>query len=513
MTDLKRFERTLNVLFVISQVLSVAFAYLVFYSIERWLDIGTKEAIAASAIVWVFITFNFASRHTIAALRPISSMYMALSHMSIGPSNSAPPKPTAHGISRKIVESVLEDVYKLSSDHSDAHKKTVTSKIFAESILNLQSNMIIVLDENQKIIFANHAASEQMHKTVADPLGLSINDVYDLELSSGLAIDKWIEQSKADKIQNRYLWEKARIGQESGHIRYFDVVADYNKAESHGAETLIVMFDKTDTYHDDDDSLSFISLAVHELRSPISLIRGYIEAFEDELGSSLDDEQRSFMQKMSVAAKQLSTFTNNILNVARIENNQLKIHIHEDTIYDALETSKEDFNLRATVRNRNLIYEVADGIPSVGLDRVGFYEVLSNLIDNAIKYSHDGDRIIIGASLNANNQISVTVQDFGVGIAKSSMENLFEQYYRAHHSRDKVAGTGLGLFLSKTIVEAHGGNIWVKSKEGVGSTFGFDLPTYADLNKDGDVNQSSQANEEIVRTAHGWIKNHGNVRK
>ena len=97
-----------------------------------------------------------------------------------------------------------------------------------------------------------------------------------------------------------------------------------------------------------------------------------------------------------------------------------------------------------------------------------------------------------------------------MGIPASSLDNLFNQFFRSHRSKNQVSGTGLGLFLSKTIIEAHGGNIWVQSEEGKGSTFGFNLPTYKDY-----VEKSSEVNKDdpqIVTSAHGWIKNHGRVR-
>jgi two-component system, OmpR family, sensor histidine kinase VicK len=101
------------------------------------------------------------------------------------------------------------------------------------------------------------------------------------------------------------------------------------------------------------------------------------------------------------------------------------------------------------------------------------------------------------------------VQDFGVGIPSSVMPNLFSKFYRDHRNRAQIGGTGLGLYLSKAIISAHGGNIWVQSKEGEGSTFGFTLMPYERLAEE----LKNSDNNEIVRGAHGWIKNHSLYRR
>ena len=200
---------------------------------------------------------------------------------------------------------------------------------------------------------------------------------------------------------------------------------------------------------------------------------------------------------------------NNILNVAKADKGQLKVHIQEESLTEVIKLSAPEFTTRAKVKNRVIKFDLADNIPNVGIDRVSIYEVLSNLIDNAIKYSKDGGEIIVKAETNQEGLVQISIQDFGVGIPSSSFENLFTQFYRSHHSRDDVAGTGLGLFLSKTIIEAHNGNIWAQSEEGVGSVFGFNLPSFAELQNQKDSPESP----EIVRSAHGWIKNHGRVRR
>src|SRR5262249_15536139 len=152
---------------------------------------------------------------------------------------------------------------------------------------------------------------------------------------------------------------------------------------------------------------------------------------------------------------------------------------------------------------------IADGLPTVGADRLSMQEVVSNLIDNAIKYSGQSKEILIDAHMNAEGYVETTVQDKGVGVPASIMPNLFTKFYRDHRNRAQIGGTGLGLYLCKAFVSAHGGNIWVKSHEGQGSTFGFTLVPYTKLADE----VKNNANQEITRSAHGWIKNHSLYRR
>jgi signal transduction histidine kinase len=198
----------------------------------------------------------------------------------------------------------------------------------------------------------------------------------------------------------------------------------------------------------------------------------------------------------------------NILNVARIENDQLELALQDCEWGSTLENIVEGLKLRAQVRGITLECKIEDNLPHVGADRVSIYEVVSNLVDNAIKYSGESKRILITAA-QKDGLVETTVQDWGVGIAESVIPHLFNKFSRNFHNQSQIGGTGLGLYLCKSIVAAHGGNIWVRSKEGQGATFGFTLLPYDQVANQ----QKNSDNKGIVRGAHGWIKNHSLYRR
>jgi signal transduction histidine kinase len=209
---------------------------------------------------------------------------------------------------------------------------------------------------------------------------------------------------------------------------------------------------------------------------------------------------------MHSQAEQLMAFVNNILNVARIDDDQLELKLAQEDWPKVLEQSIEALNIRAKVRGIKIECDIDEGLPKVAIDRLSVQEVINNLVDNAIKYSGESKLIKINAKLN-NNTVETTVQDFGVGIPEAAMPNLFTKFYRDHHYRSQIGGTGLGLYLCKALVKANGGNLWVRSKEGQGSIFGFTLQPYNSLNL------TSADKGEVVKSAHGWIKNHSLYRR
>ena len=238
---------------------------------------------------------------------------------------------------------------------------------------------------------------------------------------------------------------------------------------------------------------------------------GQIEAFQEELAGKIPPELEDFMKKMAVSAGQLSTFVNTILNVSRIDNNQLELQLHKASWADILQSSVANLRTRAEVRGITLDLQIDGELPPVGVDRVSITEVLNNLVDNAIKYSGSSDKIVLHAYVTRDGAVETTIQDFGVGIPESAVPHIFEKFYRNHRNRAQVGGTGLGLYLAKVIVGAHGGHIWVRSHEGEGTTFGFTILPYtqvAGAHKNGD-NESA----DIVRSTHGWIKNHSMYRR
>lgn len=465
-------------------------------------------AYGVSVIMTFIITFAAADY----AIQPLSTVWQAIVHIAPGEQQVAAPQLDKLVVGKTLVTHLMAQIYQIASVAEQ------TSGSTAKQPANLKANVIanslplplLILDTNQNVLFANSAACTYTGRKAEDIVGAHINTVLNMSFPSEETLDAWLKLTKESAITSSHTWERVRLNvTDNQPTRLFDLAAHYSKGNSLGYETLLVLFDHTKQYSQDDQAISFIALTVHELRTPLALLRGYVEAFEEETRGTLSPELQDFMAKMIATSQQLATFVNTILNVARVDNDQLVLRLHEEDWATTLKAAVDMMSLRARVRGIELKLAVADNLPAVGADRISIQEVISNLIDNAIKYSGSSKVIEIRSSLSAEGLVETSVQDWGVGVPTSVLPNLFTKFYRDHRNRAQIGGTGLGLYLCKAIVTAHGGNIWVQSKEGAGSTFSFTLVPYAKIAAEGKHTDS----REIVRSPHGWIKNHSLYRR
>jgi signal transduction histidine kinase len=443
--------------------------------------------------------------------QPIKLLWQAILH--IAPDTIGVPAPNLKStrLGRELVANLVAHVYQLASV-ADSVEKLASNKpvdLKSDFIANNLPLPLVVLSKDNSILFANEVLLKYIGRSSQDVIGKDIYSVLDMSFMSEDTFDAWLMNSRKNTVTASKNWERVRLNRPGQVALQFDLAAYYNKSNPEHIETMLVLFDHTEVYSQDDQALSFIALAVHELRTPLTLMRGYIEVLDEDLEGKLTGETEDFLQKMKAAAQQLTAFVNNILNVARIEGEQLELQLHEENWAEIVRSAVEALRLRAQVRGIELVCEVPDNLPTVGVDRVSIYEVISNLVDNAIKYSGTSKKVIIQTKLTNAGEVETTVQDFGVGIPENIVPNLFSKFYRNHRNRAQIGGTGLGLYLAKAIVAAQGGNIWVRSKEGEGSTFGFTVMPYAKLADE----QKTGDNRDITRSAHGWIKNHSLYRR
>lgn len=477
--------------------------------IEQALKVTGYWALIALIIVPVLSITILPWLSTKYLVQPTKLIWQAILHIAPDTANTEAPDLKQTHFGQDLVTYLVSHVYQLASVAENVEKlsqqNSKESDLSANFIANSLPLPLIVLNNANDVLFANEAMLKYIMKPKADVVGQNVYPTLDMAFTSQHTFDEWLQSAKAYKATDTQRWERVRMKLTDGKtVRLFDLAAFYNKNNQKDQTTILVIFDHTTQYSQDDQAMSFVALAVHELRTPITLLRGYIEVFEEELDTSKDPELANYMKKMRVASQQLETFVDNILNVARIENNQLVLRLEEEDWAEIVKTAVSEMQLVASVRDIQLSLKVDDGLPKVAVDRVSIYEVINNLIDNAIKYSGSSKKIDIHSYLNKDGFVETTVRDYGVGIPEGSISNLFQKFYRNHRSRAQIGGTGLGLYLSKTIMDAQGGAIWVHSKPSEGSTFGFSLQPYSEVAS----KQKNQDNDDIVRNAHGWIKNH-----
>jgi signal transduction histidine kinase len=484
----------------------------VFYLLNKYTGLPDGLTLGLALVSSVVLAAAAAYRISDFAVIPLRALRQAILHLSPDDTTTVAPDINSLKVGQELVASLASQVNQLANiaDKAADDEKKQAGDLRRNFIAENLPLPLIVLDSSETIAFANEAAAKYIGISSIDMMGKNVYMVLDMLFPSNDTFDTWLKSVKSKTATASSAWERVRLNVRDNHPpRLFDLSAYYNRDNPQHHETMLVLFDHTDQYSQDEQAVSFIALTVHELRTPLTLLRGYIEVFEDELGETADPELHNFMQKMHAQAEQLTAFVNNILNVARIDNDQLELKLQSEDWPTVLKSSIDMISLRAKVRGITLKCRIHHGMPPVGVDSLSIREVLNNLIDNAIKYSGTSKLIEIETFLNNEGKIETQVTDHGLGVPASILPNLFTKFYRDHHNRAQIGGTGLGLYLSKAIVSAHGGQIWVKSKEGQGSTFAFTILPYDQIAAE----QKLGEGEGLTRAASGWIKNHSLYRR
>ena len=231
--------------------------------------------------------------------------------------------------------------------------------------------------------------------------------------------------------------------------------------------------DITEKKQDETRKSDFIGMVSHELKTPLTSLNAIIQVANYKMHASGDPFLSGAMAKASVQVKRMTAMINGFLNISRLESGKMLIE-KEDFELDQLINEIID-ETRLIVTSHTVEFTVCDPV-TVHADRDKISSVISNLLNNAVKYSPRGKLIVVNCTVSADN-VQVSVCDEGMGIKPHDLERIFDRYYRVEtdHTRH-ISGFGIGLYLSAEIVHRHGGSIWAESESGKGSTFYFSLP-------------------------------------
>jgi len=221
----------------------------------------------------------------------------------------------------------------------------------------------------------------------------------------------------------------------------------------------------------------FISMLSHEIRTPLTSIRESVNMIIEEVMGTINNRQRKFLEIASVEIGRICNLLNHLMQVSRLESQTIEIMTLPIDISFFITGCIHQLKPLADTKKISVEAQIAPDLPGMIGDLEHLQRVLTNLLNNAIKFSDPGSRVVLRVVSNKNRtKLDFSVSDNGPGIPKEEQSLIFNKYYRARGVRDHMDGVGLGLNISKNIVEFHKGTIWVKSTVGHGSTFGFTLP-------------------------------------
>ena len=219
----------------------------------------------------------------------------------------------------------------------------------------------------------------------------------------------------------------------------------------------------------------FLASMSHELRTPLNAVIGFSEVLLDRMFGEINERQEEYLRDIWNSGRHLLELLNEILDLSKVEAGHMVLEPSIFRVGSAVEDALAMVRERATLHAITVTVEVADDVGTIVADVLKFKQVVLNLLSNAVKFTPDGGSVSIRASREVN-ELTVTVTDTGIGVPPEDQERIFESFQQGRRGAPKEEGTGLGLTLSRKIVDLFGGRMWLESTPGVGSTFGFSIP-------------------------------------
>jgi signal transduction histidine kinase len=221
---------------------------------------------------------------------------------------------------------------------------------------------------------------------------------------------------------------------------------------------------------------AFVSIVSHELRTPMTSIKGYVENMLDGLTGALNEKQAYYLGRVKYNAERLTRMINDLLDLSRIEAGRVEVMPTTMYVPELLSEILDGFHSMAREKGLHLEVRPPKEPVAVQADRDKLHQILTNLIQNALKFTPAGGEVSVSADVDRNEAVQFCVSDSGCGIPLPEQVKIFDRFYRGETVNMDQRGAGLGLAITKSLVELHGGRIWVESAPGQGSRFYFTMP-------------------------------------
>ncbi len=369
---------------------------------------------------------------------------------------------------KKAIQDQRIAIFNVLEDISDAKEKVEHEKARIDAAVQNLTDGLASFDEHGKAISVNPRMTALT--------GLPAEGFYLEEfakLLKGVDVNAKIK-SAIETRQNIHIDEVTLIGRFVYEVFFTPVIDPQDKIIG----SLILLHDITHIKEIDRMKTEFVSVASHQLRTPLTSINWYVEMLQSGDAGKLNNEQQGFLNEIYTSSVRMVKLVNDLLNVSRIETGRLKVepkplYLDEfiESIIHELEVMAKDYACTMTFKKSE------KRLPKIAIDETLMRQVIHNLINNAIRYSLAGACSVHVALEQKNHDYVVSVADQGIGIPKEAQGRIFEKFFRADNAREQEAeGSGIGLYIAKMIVEASGGKLWFESTMGKGTTFYLSIP-------------------------------------
>ena len=385
-----------------------------------------------------------------------------------------------------LIFSLVLWIRRQKTDDNTSNLENRLSAVESKSdvVINAIDDGVLAISKDGNIELINPSAQQIIGWDQGDALGLNWKSVLKLVTSDGKDVED-LENPIAQSLSKNQPTHNDKLFLLTSSEKRILVSIVSSPVGTEGEGIIVVFRDITKEKAEEREQAEFISTASHEMRTPVASIEGYLGLALNPATAHIDEKARDFITKAHESAQHLGRLFQDLLDISKVEDGRMKnnpkiINVNEflKDIFDGLATKASEKQLNY-IFMPDIVGESKEKslqpIFYANIDPDHFREVVSNLIENAIKYTPSGE-VVVNIT-GDDKQISISVKDSGIGIPAEDIPHLFQKFYRVDNSDTReIGGTGLGLYLSRRLAEAMSGNLRVESKYKEGSTFYLEIP-------------------------------------
>lgn len=371
---------------------------------------------------------------------------------------------------KKAEHELREEKSSVERKIQERTKELVDNEAFLSSIIQTVRESLLVLDADYRVLSANSHFLNSFKVTTEDTVGKILfelgNHQWDIDTLRELLMK--ILPTNNPVIDYEVEHNFPHIGKKVMLLNAYRIEFEGQYKD----RILIAIEDITEKKEIDRRKDDFLSIASHELKTPLTTIKGLIQLLQRMKPDGSSEKYNETLHKVSVYVDRLNILISDLLDTSKIQSGNIELHLDpfeiDKTIRDTVD------NLSVSAPNHTITLSGTTNATILG-DELQISQVINNLISNAIKYSPGSDKVEVYIN-RVGNFVKVSVKDFGMGISSQDKSKVFDRFYRARDIQKKFPGLGIGLYISHEIIANHNGTLWVESEVGEGSTFSFTLP-------------------------------------
>lgn len=367
--------------------------------------------------------------------------------------------------------------------------QAILAKDQTEAILAGIGDGVFAINTREEIMLFNQAAAELTGFTAAEAIGKPYKEIFRFTLeTNGQVSERFVQIALSGK--NSSMENHTELTRKDGtKLPVADSAAPFRNIKGEVEGAVVVFRDVTKERDVDRMKSEFVSIASHQLKTPLTAMRWFSEMLRDEK-AALSEEHQEYVQNIYASNIRLIELVNALLNVSRLESGRIMVDPVPTDMSQLITEVIKELETKMAEKKQKVSLPIAHNLPQITIDPKLIHQVYLNLLSNANKYTPEGGQISLEVKVDGDQLVSA-VKDSGYGIPAKDHERVFQKFYRAENIlQTKNEGTGLGLYLVKAILEASGGKIWFESEEGKGSTFSFSLPLAGSQPHKGEVSLS-----------------------